>query len=915
MTTPVPVPGEHELLIPNLGSTVDATPKVMVELTAPLPAGAVLVLLRDGVDYLTTSVQGPLAFEFDTNSLPGTYSYTAEVRLAARKEDSNEYTITVEDVNQGWASDVNVDGPYAVGNGGTTDNTDDYNWHDSFWLALIGNVKPTDIVAWETVWTPGSDGNLPPVVVQHPAIEGESPLRLELQARLGSKGSVSYSSGVMKITLFVNGIARGDVLELTLEDDQTDSHAETATWRVWAPPVPPASIHLSNSVTMLPVDNSAGVVWYDFVVPSSNPVVIDTIGGTADTEIALYDALGNLIDQDDSSGNDSYDSSLLTLTNLTPGATYYLAVGEYQMHIGSVNWDATQPDGSTGETLVLNANLNVIPVPMTYVFSANEFGGNQLPAGSGDFVHNVNNTSGQPMVVDVYGVADVNLETSSPGTTSTRLVPAWSRMLGGGITGYEFWEDNVKVGWENWDPYDTTENSTIAQDISTHLYNGHAPAANRFVRFILEAGGYVEMVTAFNAPFTSATFTGEWATKAIAREVAPSLAQKLEIVQSLNLNQVTNPFSVTWDYSSSANGNIRTNSDLPVAYGVATPGVGRYFLKDGQAVTASMTMHANAGANPVLQPGDIVILQGVLHVGTLTGTEDSQTRNAVGGYSPLTHTVSEHVVSSGVENLQLAGEQGIDWTSTRTLCNYPAGISARSFTVKASPIIDPTDGSCNFWYGPFVTLTQAEMAALPSGYELTSIINGIAVYRGGSVSPANLIFADVNREIFTMKTEVRSSGVDDVLLDAKASGGANPIAAANGTWSVYDFSGNALTYDNVGGKYLLAGASFWRLGDFPILYMEDVGPTHSINFEYVPDFTGLARIEYAINPQNNPNTWLEAELWIDGVLESISVGGTVEPAVEVYVDQGVTNISVRVKTTQPAPINNYCYPTVKVTKL
>lgn len=96
MTTPVPVPGEHELLIPNLGSTLDVTPKVIVELSFPLPVGASVVLLRDGLALNAVPVQiNPTSFEFADVVTPGTYAYTAEVRQGVRTEDSNVYTIAV----------------------------------------------------------------------------------------------------------------------------------------------------------------------------------------------------------------------------------------------------------------------------------------------------------------------------------------------------------------------------------------------------------------------------------------------------------------------------------------------------------------------------------------------------------------------------------------------------------------------------------------------------------------------------------------------------------------------------------------------------------------------------------------------------------------------------------------------------
>lgn len=133
MTTPIPVPGEIDLLVVNNGSTVDTSPKVIVEISFPLPIGATLVLLRDGLALTAAPVQiSPTAFEFADSVTPGTYNYSAEVRQGIRSEDSNVYTITVNQefpvptimvyetvpvvtlFNTACPVNVNVDGSYLI---------------------------------------------------------------------------------------------------------------------------------------------------------------------------------------------------------------------------------------------------------------------------------------------------------------------------------------------------------------------------------------------------------------------------------------------------------------------------------------------------------------------------------------------------------------------------------------------------------------------------------------------------------------------------------------------------------------------------------------------------------------------------------------------------------------------------------
>lgn len=80
-----------------------------------------------------------------------------------------------------------------------------------------------------------------------------------------------------------------------------------------------------------------------------------------DTEIGIYDSLGNLIDNNDDISFPSNPYSKLELT--LDAGTYYLAVGEYNTVFGSTGWGAAagSPPGADGGQYW----INIIPEPGT----------------------------------------------------------------------------------------------------------------------------------------------------------------------------------------------------------------------------------------------------------------------------------------------------------------------------------------------------------------------------------------------------------------------------------------------------------------------------------------------------------------------------------------------------------------------
>lgn len=228
----------REVVIPNNGSTTDRQPIINVQLSAPMGPNTSLVLYINDVPSATASVEiSPTEYTFSPQCDPGTYAFRVDViqtdggSTVLGTNPSNVNNVVVEAINQAWSSTIDQDGPYAVGNSGSSDPFATFEFTTTFWIAALGNLKGTDIVEWQTTWTPGSDGWNPPSTIVHPA-DATNPWRLEVQAHSGDL--MGYSSGVLEVELLINGIVQEDKLQLVLSDDPYGY--EGATWSVWTAP-------------------------------------------------------------------------------------------------------------------------------------------------------------------------------------------------------------------------------------------------------------------------------------------------------------------------------------------------------------------------------------------------------------------------------------------------------------------------------------------------------------------------------------------------------------------------------------------------------------------------------------------------------------------------------------------------------
>lgn len=228
--------------IPKNGLTFDNTPKVVVRLNRPLPPDHIVMVLRNGVDAGVATPTLGNDFEYlETPQLGGPADYTAEVRNlgGGAPQVSNEWPINIMQVNQAWSPTVGDPmGPYVPGASGSKEW--DGNYNDSFYIGVTGVLPPDAVVTWDTEWTPGTDGWNPPTTNMLPPAYGLS-WRLQVQAQ--SSGQ-NYSSGVLDITLKVNGVAMGDKLTLVLND--IPYGYEGSTWAVWTAPVGKVELLLTN---------------------------------------------------------------------------------------------------------------------------------------------------------------------------------------------------------------------------------------------------------------------------------------------------------------------------------------------------------------------------------------------------------------------------------------------------------------------------------------------------------------------------------------------------------------------------------------------------------------------------------------------------------------------------------------------
>lgn len=165
---------------------------------------------------------------------------------------------------------------------------------------------------------------------------------------------------------------------------------------VFVPPTPPAHTNLGIISDATPlystpdrtVSHTGGAVrWYKFSHLGASNLAgtfldIDTEGSGFDTEIGLYDSLGNLIanDDDDGSGTTSQLSWGLTGPTRTLGSSVggnerdgTLAPGEYYVAVGGFNttfgngFNVTTTSTNTSGLVNLNFRTNAVPEPGTMV--------------------------------------------------------------------------------------------------------------------------------------------------------------------------------------------------------------------------------------------------------------------------------------------------------------------------------------------------------------------------------------------------------------------------------------------------------------------------------------------------------------------------------------------------------------------
>lgn len=137
------------------------------------------------------------------------------------------------------------------------------------------------------------------------------------------------------------------------------------------PPPPSTTFTLPTALGSKYTDSGAlgagQIVWHDFVY-NGGGLSLDTFGsaltggsmGTNDTEIAVYNSLGNLIDNNDQAfGDDFTNESLLNFNpgDLTTGERYYIAVGAFNTTFLD-GFGATSTSAATG---TYRLNVTVVP--------------------------------------------------------------------------------------------------------------------------------------------------------------------------------------------------------------------------------------------------------------------------------------------------------------------------------------------------------------------------------------------------------------------------------------------------------------------------------------------------------------------------------------------------------------------------
>jgi len=133
-----------------------------------------------------------------------------------------------------------------------------------------------------------------------------------------------------------------------------------------APPTTVATLNLngcadSDTYSGAYDANVEGIVWVELIYDGGcSEITIDneTTTGFTDSEIGLYDALGNLVGSDDDSGTGSL--GLFTQQSL-PAGTYYIASGAYNITFGATDFNATTSSTTATGNIVINASTPNAP--------------------------------------------------------------------------------------------------------------------------------------------------------------------------------------------------------------------------------------------------------------------------------------------------------------------------------------------------------------------------------------------------------------------------------------------------------------------------------------------------------------------------------------------------------------------------
>jgi hypothetical protein len=157
-----------------------------------------------------------------------------------------------------------------------------------------------------------------------------------------------------------------------------------ATWTnvsfefiAFVPPTPPTCIDLGNltasTSTSFVLPSASTVTWYCFNWANTpgDQLVIDTLGSLTaagfsgvDTEIGLYDSLGNLVvTNDDIAFPANPESRVVRNPGALAAGTYYLAVTQFN-GIFNPGWNVTASASSSGDFSGSNIRVNfTVPAP------------------------------------------------------------------------------------------------------------------------------------------------------------------------------------------------------------------------------------------------------------------------------------------------------------------------------------------------------------------------------------------------------------------------------------------------------------------------------------------------------------------------------------------------------------------------